>query len=332
MPQLLAPFRAMGRRLGPRLRIVLLLGCVLVAFGLIVAHDAFSRAMAGLSYHYKQAAAEADRLDPHWRLDDILAQREKMPDAANSAVKVREIAQKLPGGWSGITQHRVLMSNFRESPEVRRGNESTKQLEEARSRRRPNSFQRPGGLPGLPSGQFDQGRPRIRRLEQIGSLNAWSTSTFPMEPRLNRVVFLLWLDAQLRIDAGEIETALLDLRAIANAGRSIGDYPGLSAQMARSGAVMRAIVSRDGTGASRGSAPIRLAPLQSLLEDEAHHPHRMIALRGERAIIDDLAEQIHAGNRSFRDIPDFVGIPIYRSNIQQPYQPAREPGHRARHQ
>ena len=40
----------------------------------------------------------------------------------------------------------------------------------------------------------------------------------------------------------------------------------------------------------------------------------MIALRGERAITDDLAEQIQAGKRSFREIPDFSEFPfIYRT-------------------
>ena len=40
----------------------------------------------------------------------------------------------------------------------------------------------------------------------------------------------------------------------------------------------------------------------------------MIALRGERAITDDLAEEIHAGKRSFREIPEFSQFPfIYRA-------------------
>ena len=89
-------------------------------------------------------------------------------------------------------------------------------------------------LSGFPSGQLEQGRPRIRRLEQIGNLNALIDVNFPYGAEVNRVIFMLWLDAQLRVEAGDIETALVEIRAIANAGRSVGDYPGLSAQMTRS--------------------------------------------------------------------------------------------------
>jgi len=312
MPQLLAPIRAMGRRLGPRRRFILALGCVLVAFGLIVV-TMLTQEQSQADYHYKQAAAEADRLDPHWRLDDILAQRKKMPDAANSALKVREIAQKLPGGWSGITQYRILMSNYRESPQVRHGKELIKQLEET-VETAAELIPEARLLSGFPSGQLEQGRPRIRWLEQIGNLNALIDVNFPYGAELNRVVFLLWLDAELRIEAGDIETALVDLRAIANAGRSIGDYPGLSAQMARSGAFWRAVPGLETALAQGEARALSLAAVQSLFEDEARHPHRMIALRGERAVTDDLAEQIHAGKRSFREIPDFSQFPfVYRT-------------------
>ena len=108
-------------------------------------------------------------------------------------------------------------------------------------------------LSGFPSGQVEEGRPRIRRLEQIANLNAYADVNFPYGAEVNRVLFLLWLDAQLRVEAGDIEMALVDVRAIANAGRSIGDYPGLSAQMTRSGAFYaRNPFSRDGAGAGRG--------------------------------------------------------------------------------
>ncbi len=312
MPQLLTPIRAMSRRLGPRRRLILALGCVLVAFGLIAVRMLNQEQWQG-EHHYQQAAALTDRLDPHWRLDDILAQQEKIPDEVNSALRVRELAGKLPGGWSGILPYRVSISSDREAPQARLSKESIKQLEdslETASEFIPEARL----LSGFLIGQLEQGRPRIRRLEQIGNQNAYIDVNFPYGAEVNRVIFLLWLDAQLRIESGEIETALVDVRAIANAGRSVGDYPGLSAQMTRSGAFLRAIPSLE-TALAQGEARApSLAAVQSLLEDEARHPHRMIALRGERAITDDLVEQIHAGKRSFREIPDFSEFPfIYRA-------------------
>jgi hypothetical protein len=312
MPELLAPIRAMGRRLGPRRRLILALACVLVVCGLIVVRMLSQEQWQG-EHHYKQAAAEADRLDPHWRLDDILAQRKNIPDEVNSARLVRELAGKLPSGWSGIQPYRVSILRDREAPQARLSKESIKQLED--SLETASEFMPEARLlSGLSSGQLEQGRPRIRRLEQIGNLNALIDVNFPYGAEANRVIFLLWLDAQLRIEAGHIETALVDVRAMANAGRSVGDYPGLSAQMTRSGAFVQAIPCLETALAQAEARANALAPVQSLLEDEARHPHRMIALRGERAITDDLAEQIQAGKRSFREIPDFSEFPfIYRT-------------------
>ncbi len=94
---------------------------------------------------YAAAAAEADRLDPGWRLDEILAQREKLPDSENSSLRVREIAEKLPGGWPGIKHYDPSFAFEGETPEVRLGRERIEQLR-GRSRR----CGRPGSnLPGL---------------------------------------------------------------------------------------------------------------------------------------------------------------------------------------
>src|SRR5262249_46096470 len=59
---------------------------------------------------------------------------------------------------------------------------------------------------------------------------------------------------------------------------------GLSAQMSRAGAIWRAIPCLETALAQGQTDSSSLAALQSLLEDEARHPVRMIALRGERAI------------------------------------------------
>ena len=42
------------------------------------------------------AVAEADRDDPNWRLDDLLANREPVPDAENSAPVMDQILAWFP--------------------------------------------------------------------------------------------------------------------------------------------------------------------------------------------------------------------------------------------
>ena len=78
---------------------------------------------------YLAAAAEADRLDPGWRLDDILAERERIPDHENSALRVRDIAGQLPGGWPGMKPYDLSVSLPGETPEVRLSKERNEQLQ-----------------------------------------------------------------------------------------------------------------------------------------------------------------------------------------------------------
>ena len=45
------------------------------------------------------AIAAADRDDPHWRLNELMAGREPVPDVENSAIVVREALALLPADW-----------------------------------------------------------------------------------------------------------------------------------------------------------------------------------------------------------------------------------------
>jgi hypothetical protein len=291
-----------------RWRFILLVCGVVIAFGSI-SPTMLNTQSGQADRRYREAAEEADRLDPSWRLDDILTQREKVPDAINSALRVREIAGQLPWGWPGIKHYDAPFSLESQTPEIRLTKERIEQLEEV--------FEPVADLVGqarrlseYPHGQLGGARPRIRRLEQIGKLNASIDVNFPYGEEVARLVFALWLDAKLRIEAGDLDPAMTDIQAMVCAGRSIGDYPGLSAQLSRASANWRAIPCLETALAQGQARASSLAALQSLLEDEARHPRRMVALRGERAITDDLVEQIHAGKANFREIPDFKAYPF----------------------
>jgi hypothetical protein len=307
MPILSAPKGTMARRLSSRWRFILV-GCGLVFAFASIALTMLSSQNWQADRRYRAAAAEADRLDPGWRLDDIMAQREKVPDAINSALRVRKIAEQLPRGWPGLTRYDGSFSEA-ESPEVRLKPERLAQIREAllpavdiisQARR----------LAEYPRGQLEGTRPRIEWLEPVGGLNAFVDVNFPYSDEVSRVVFVLWFDAKLRIEAGDLESALKDVQAIICAARSVGDYPGLSAQMTRAGAIWRAIPCLE-TALAQGLAQApSLAAIQSLLEDEARHPSRMLALRGERAITNDLLEEIHAEKLGFGAIPRFSEVPF----------------------
>jgi hypothetical protein len=307
MAKLIAPLQLMTRRIGPRWRFILLICGLVLAFASI-ALTMLSSQMWQADGRYREAAAEADRLDPGWRLDEIMAQREKVPDAINSALRVRKIAQQLPHGWPGI-KHYDVSFNDGETPEMRLKPEWLAQLRQALEPA-VDLINEARLLSDYPRGQLEGARPRIERLEPVGGLNALFDVNFPYGEEVRRVVFVLWLDTKLRIEAGEIDPAIKEVQAMICAGRSIGDYPGLSAQMSRAGAFWRAIPCLE-TALAQGQAQRNsLASLQSILEDEARQPHRMRALRGERAITDDLFEQIHAEKLGFGAIPDFAQYPF----------------------
>jgi hypothetical protein len=51
------------------------------------------------SVRLEKAIAEADRTDPRWRQADLWASRAPVPDAENSALRVRMILDQLPEHW-----------------------------------------------------------------------------------------------------------------------------------------------------------------------------------------------------------------------------------------
>ena len=252
MAQVTAPVRSIGQRLRAHWRGIVVISALVLILGSIALAMLKNQTWQA-DRRYAQAVAEADRLDPGWRLDDILAQCEKIPDKENSAVRVREIAARLPAAWAGIKEYDRSFSLEGEAPEVRLSAERIEQLRSALEVAE-DVVSEARELARFPRGSVDGVRPKVERLEQVGNLNAYVDVNFPYDEHLHRVLFLLWLDAKLQTEAGDVETALVDLRAMVNAGRSVGDYPGLSAQMsraARSGKRFNASKQRC-AGAGRG--------------------------------------------------------------------------------
>ena len=71
----------------------LILGPLLLAVGAWC----YSRHAAGSKL--REAIADADRLDPGWRLAEIVAKRAVVPDDQNSAIQVQKAIAKIPEDW-----------------------------------------------------------------------------------------------------------------------------------------------------------------------------------------------------------------------------------------
>src|SRR4051812_26008350 len=50
---------------------------------------------------WEAACAEADRLDPGWRWDDLIAARPNPPDDQNAALRLRAVWERLSDQWPG---------------------------------------------------------------------------------------------------------------------------------------------------------------------------------------------------------------------------------------
>jgi hypothetical protein len=296
---------------------------LLVALLLAVA-SAYALAIGVLDHfadrRYRAAVAEADRLDPGWRADDLVAQLEPIPDAENSALRVLEVDKGLPAGWAKLSdEERLFPRNLH--PEAPLAAKEVEALRDALALRgalgpRSEALARARALADWPRGRFPGARPDVRRWGfRPGANVAHVINPSPEEDAAERVARLLWLDAILRAQEGDADGALTSARALLNVGRSFGDSPSRHDQEERTrmaiialGCLARAL--------ARGEATERsLAAMQAVLEDEAAHPGLLTALRGHRAAFDGLLSQVHSGAVGRDAIPVWSNVPMMYSFI-----------------
>ena len=195
---------------------------------LVLAAAVVVGAVAGRKVDRRLAAAvaEADRDDPNWRLDDLLANREPVPDAENSAPVMDQILALVPEGWP-VTQKRDPGQPSSASEEA---SEAFGQIDSAPVNAR---------LSDLVTATL---RGELKRYAEAVVL-ARSLANYRRgrhELVIGRVVFdtllphvqgartaarLLAADAAVRAQDGDIDGALDSCRSILAAGRSFGDEP-----------------------------------------------------------------------------------------------------------
>jgi hypothetical protein len=103
---------------------------------------------------------------------------------------------------------------------------------------------------------------------------------------------LLDLDDLIRIQENDLAGAVIDVRAMINAGRSLAEDPSLAVQAGRANVAIAAVATLERILAQGQLAAPVLLELQALMEDEAKHPLALVALRGDRAAEDALMERV----------------------------------------
>jgi hypothetical protein len=238
-------------------------------------------AAAGLGFYVtnvgkwelRAAVAEADRLDPGWRFEDLEAAREPVSPAENSAPVVLAAGALLPVNWGYTAQRgRTTLANWLLSLPP------TKPLDPAEVNALRAELAKVAAA--LDKARQVADRPRGRYAV------AWSADLLgTLMPHLDRqrgLVRLLTVDALLRSRAGDVGGAVRSCRAALNVGRSIGDEPAALSQRVRAACGVDAVRALERTLAVGTLDAQSLQELQGLLADEGAQPFLLRAARADR--------------------------------------------------
>jgi hypothetical protein len=234
----------------------------------------------------RAAMAEADRLDPGWRFEDMEGARAPVPDVENGALLVRAAHAKMPGGWLSVTPGGgpSLEDRLAEQPSLRPDEADLNELR-AKMEKVAAALDVARGLADRPRGRYDV----AWKSDLIGTL-------MPHVNEAREVAGMLALDALLRSLDDDGEGAVRSCRAALNAGRSLGDEPAAVSQFVRAGCAGRAVRALEQVLA-QGKAPAKsLEELQRLLEEEAEAPLELIAARSERVMNFQALETMRSGH------------------------------------
>lgn len=230
----------------------------------------------------REAIAEADRLDPGWRMEDLQAKRAVIPDEQNAALIIMAAQTRLPSAWRNLDL----------SVGAEQGNpfwkvEQPVQLDE----RQVNALRE----------DLQQAQEVLTELRKVVRL---PTGRFPKPVLLGtlRIGRLLAYEVLLQAQEKDVDGALTTCHAILNCGRACGDEPGPIALLVRAlltGMATHKVERRLAQGEPSEGA---LASVQHELEHEIEQPYLLIAARGERAQVDQSMQAMEKGELDVRSL------------------------------
>jgi hypothetical protein len=239
------------------------------------------------------AIATADRDDPFWRLDDLMAHRDPVPDEQNSALVVAEALAKVPENWPAGPK--PLPGE--PMPEVMRAYD---RLDQSAANIRLDD-----ATAEVLRGELDAYEEGVRIARTVADyrrgrhdleLGPTLIDTPLAETQAARTpARLLAADAAIRAHDGDLDGALDSCRAILGVGRSIGDEPFLIAQLVRMAIGEVAMKSARRILGQGEPSDAALGRLQVLVLDELAQPLLLHGMRGERAIQSELIRRVGAG-------------------------------------
>lgn len=242
----------------------------------------------------QQMLAELDRSDPGWRLEDIEAAREQVPEEENSARVIVDAARLLPKPWPTANfpeEHfRLLPPN-----EMLSGEDFVRLSRELASAR-------PALTMTAPLADRPRGRHRLHyERNPIATLLTEQQETRP-------IMSLFVYEAMRQNQRGDSKKALTACRAALNAARSIGDEPLLISQLIRIAGVVLTCRAIERTLGQGEPSPEDMTAMRKLLENEDTTSGLLAAAtRGERAAMHQVFEGIERGEISLDELESGLG-------------------------
>jgi hypothetical protein len=139
------------------------------------------------------------------------------------------------------------------------------------------------------------------------SLDYFSTK-IPWGNYYRTVTNLLWFDARLRAQDGDIEASLISVLSILSVAKSFGDEPIELSQVVRMGQSHAASQVLEIVLAQGQGSPKSLANVQRAFEDEASQPLFLFGVRGERAGYHHMMEAVKSGKLKASSVTGFGAI------------------------
>jgi hypothetical protein len=256
----------------------------------------------GVFYYYRASAdrelaevvADLDRTNPGWRLDDVLARRQPIPDDQNSVSILLAAHQHFPKK----TWYPKIEENLDCPPPVLLRPEVAAALE-AELKPMAAALAKARELEKYPKGRFSV----------VYSTDFVSTSIAKLDIRKTREVGkLLQLSCWANIQKGDIEGSCVDCRALLNTARSIGDEPMFAAQLVRTALDSITIASVERLLAQGELGDPLLAQMQKGLQDEAKEPLFHYGLVGELGGMDRYFTAIETGQVDMEQLKEGIAI------------------------
>jgi hypothetical protein len=251
------------------------------------------------------AKAAADEDDPYWRLDDLLAHRDPVPDEENSALVVAEAMELIPASWpeGPAPTPGVPKPPPNEASQAygrMNATEDNVRIDDATADAIRDELEKYRETVQIARTvmYYDRGRHEVEfaptALDPYFS-ETWATRTLAR---------LLVVDSAIRSHDRDLDGALDSCRAILCTSRSIGDEPFLLSQL------LRIVIGEYATRSTRRvlgqgePSDAALARLQALVLDELGQPLLLHGMRGKRAALIELIRRIRDGEVPISSVSD----------------------------